>query len=196
MTGLSERPVVLARSASSILQMFLSIQASDATPAPFHQEPFAVSRGQIVGPVACASDANQSYVLYLPSNYTPERRWPILYAFEPPARGRLAVEIFQEAAEKYGYIVAGSNNSRNVPWEPSLASIRAMWTDTHARFSLDERQVYTTGFSGGARGREHGARSARRGRRSDCLRSRFPSCHGAAAEQRYAFRLLCYSRHS
>jgi len=26
-----------------------------------------------------------------------------------------------------------------------------MWTDTHARFSPDEKQVYTTGFSGGAR---------------------------------------------
>jgi dienelactone hydrolase len=109
-------------------------------------------KGEIVERVAVGADASQSYALYLPKSYTPERKWPILYAFEPMGRGKLPVGIFQEAAEKYGYIVVGSDNSRNGLDGADLSKIlSALWGDTHQRFSIDERRVYTTGFSGGAR---------------------------------------------
>ncbi|MBZ5536553.1 MAG: hypothetical protein LAO31_11400 [Acidobacteriia bacterium] len=108
-------------------------------------------RGQIIDRVACQADPHQTYALYLPPHYTPGRKWPILYAFDAGARGRLPVERFKEAAEKYGYIVAGSNNSRNGPPEPIIAAIRALFEDTQARFAINENRVYLTGFSGGAR---------------------------------------------
>jgi tetratricopeptide (TPR) repeat protein len=61
----------------------------------------------------------------------------------------MPVERFQRVAETYGYIVAGSNTSRN-----GIAvrdAVNAMWEDTHARFAIDDHRVYATGFSGGAR---------------------------------------------
>ena len=108
-------------------------------------------KGQITERLACAGDAAQSYALYLPSSYTPARKWPILYAFDPGARGRLPVERFKEAAEKYGWIVVGSHNSRNGPMRQSADAWNAMWKDTNARFAVDQSRVYTTGFSGGSR---------------------------------------------
>jgi hypothetical protein len=52
------------------------------------QEPSAaLPRGQLVEKVTCASDPNQSYALYLPSNYDKNRKWPVLYALDPGARG-------------------------------------------------------------------------------------------------------------
>ncbi|HXZ78372.1 MAG TPA: hypothetical protein VEG30_00470 [Terriglobales bacterium] len=93
----------------------------------------------------------QSYALYLPSNYTAQKKWPILFAFDPSADGKIPVDKFREAAEKYGYIVVGSNNSQNGPFAPELAAFKAMWEDTHARLAIDDRRVYFTGFSGGAR---------------------------------------------
>ncbi len=110
-----------------------------------------ISKGKLVEKVVTAKTPSQSYALYVPSNYTPERKWPILYAFDPGARGSLAISRFQEAAEKYGWIVAGSNNSRNGSARESLEAFAAIWDDTHQRFSIDDRRVYTTGFSGGAR---------------------------------------------
>jgi len=107
--------------------------------------------GQVTDKVLCAGSSGQSYALYLPSNYTPSKRWPILYAFDPAARGRIPVTLYKYAAEKYGYIVAGSNNSQNFTNEPPERSMFAIWQDTHERFSLDEHRTYTTGFSGGAR---------------------------------------------
>ena len=107
--------------------------------------------GKVIAVVACASDPSQSYALYLPSAYTPEKRWPIIYAFDPLARGEVPIDLYREIAEKYGYILAGSNNSRNFSPAESERGTGAMWNDTHARFSIDGRRTYATGFSGGAR---------------------------------------------
>ena len=38
-------------------------------------------RGTIVDDVKCAADASQSYALYLPSAYSPDRPWNLLVAF-------------------------------------------------------------------------------------------------------------------
>jgi tetratricopeptide (TPR) repeat protein len=114
---------------------------------------FAASlpKGHIIDKVACSADPRQSYALYLPSNYSPGRAWPILYCLEPLARGRLPVERFEAGAEQYGYIVAGSCNSRNGPPAVALEAIRAMWRDTHETLSIDDKRVYLAGMSGGAR---------------------------------------------
>jgi dienelactone hydrolase len=107
--------------------------------------------GKVIEKVPTRKDDKQSYALYLPTSYTPSKRFPIIYAFDPGARGSLPVERFREAAEKYGYIVVGSNNSRNGPDVPLSEIITAFLDDTQSRLAIDERRVYTTGFSGGAR---------------------------------------------
>jgi dienelactone hydrolase len=111
----------------------------------------AVPTGLIVDQITAIADSNQSYALYLPSNYTPPRRWPAILVFDPAARGPRAVAVFQPAAEKYGYIVAASNTSRNGPWQPQFNAFQAMWHDLQERFTLDSARIYTAGFSGGAR---------------------------------------------
>jgi len=115
----------------------------------------SIPRGQVVERIAALNDSSQSYALYLPSNYTPDRKWPVLYALDPGARGRVPVERFKEAAEKYGWIVLGSNNSRNGPWNVVVNAWNAMLTDTHQRFAIDDERAYATGFSGGARAAVH-----------------------------------------
>jgi predicted esterase len=115
----------------------------------------SIPRGQIVERMEALNDSSQSYALYLPSNYTPNRKWPVLYAFDPGARGRVPVERFKEAAEKYGWIVLGSNNSRNGPWDVIVNAWNAMQKDANERFAIDDARMYATGFSGGARAAVH-----------------------------------------
>jgi len=113
--------------------------------------PDTLPRGQIVEKVSCADDPQQSYALYVPASYDPARHWPVVYLFDPSARGARAAERFRKGAETYGFLLAASNNSKNGPINESLGSARALWKDTHARFTIDDRRVYTAGFSGGAR---------------------------------------------
>ena len=114
-------------------------------------QPAELARGTIVDDVACASDATQRYALYLPKVYTPDRTWSVLMGFHASGRGRAIVETYRAVAERYGYIVAASNNSRNGPWDVSAAAVRAMSGDLARRFSIDAERVYLTGMSGGAR---------------------------------------------
>jgi dienelactone hydrolase len=108
-------------------------------------------KGKIIKRVVCKENAKQGYSLYLPSSYTPEKKWPIIYGFDAGARGNIPVTLFKNAAEKYGIIVAGSLNSRNGPMKPITDACNAMWKDTHNRLSIDPNNVFFTGFSGGAR---------------------------------------------
>jgi predicted esterase len=132
--------------------LLLALALSGPWPqAAMSQSNDQLPRGQLVEKLICAHDATQSYALYLPSNYSSSRSWPVLYAFDPGARGEVPVERFREAAERYGWIVVGSNNSRNGPMQPSAKAFEAIWQDTHERFALDEARAYTVGLSGGAR---------------------------------------------
>lgn len=105
--------------------------------------------GVLMDRVPVTANPEESYALYLPSGYSPERPAPILYGFDPRARGRVPVERFQAAAERYGWVVVGSNASRNGIAVGDI--IGRLWGDTHARIAIDPRRVYVTGFSGGAR---------------------------------------------
>ncbi len=106
-------------------------------------------RATLIEKVACLKQPDQTYALYLPSTYSLQNPRPILYCFDPGARGRVPVELFRQPAEKLGYIVVGSNTSRNGPWGPIQEAIQAVWEDTHTRLALDPRRFYTTGMSGG-----------------------------------------------
>lgn len=107
--------------------------------------------GRVLEKVVCRANSGQTYALYLPSYYTPDRQWPIIYALDAGARGILPVTRFKAGAEKYGYIVAGSNNSRNGPVGIVEEALGALAADLKLRFAIDNRQVYIAGFSGGSR---------------------------------------------
>jgi hypothetical protein len=122
--------------------------------AIFAQSPAAdvsLAPGTIHESVSCASDPAQTYALYLPTTPAPQKGWPVIYCLDPGARGRLPVTLFREGAQRYGFLLAGSNNSRNGPVEPNLAAIATMWKDTHSRFPVDPKMVFLAGMSGGAR---------------------------------------------
>ena len=117
----------------------------------FAQAPIALPKGELVPRVVCASDARYSYALYLPSGYREDQVWPVLFGFSPGGSGEEPVRLYMRAAERFGWIVVGSNDSRNGPLRPSVEASEAMWKDVRSRFKVDPRRSYGVGFSGGAR---------------------------------------------
>jgi predicted esterase len=111
----------------------------------------AFPAGAVTEKVTCRSDPTQTYTLYLPSAYTPERRWPGLLIFDPRGRATPAAEIFRAAAERYGWLLLSSDNTRSDgPWEPNARALAALWPEVRERFAVDPRRIYAAGFSGGA----------------------------------------------
>jgi predicted esterase/Tfp pilus assembly protein PilF len=118
-------------------------------PTGENREDFPV--GTVIPKVVALAKPDQTYALFLPSKYSPQKLWPIVYAFDPGARGKVPVELMKDAAERYGYIVVGSNNSRNGSWKIEAEAAQAMLLDTQDRLAIDVHRAYFAGFSGGAR---------------------------------------------
>ena len=123
----------------SLTMIFAASLAYPQTPAA----------GTVHSSVPVAAQPTNSYALYLPSTYSPAKRWPLLLIFDPFARGEVSVKLFHEAAEKYGFILVGSNNTRN--FEDPSAAIRLLWAEMKEHYAVDPRRVYTAGLSGVAR---------------------------------------------
>jgi len=129
-----------------------AVAAPAPPPVPAAPRTLSLPRGKLAERVVCAGHPEQAYALYLPKSYTPERRWPILYAFDASSQGQSVAKLFQNAAERYGWIVVSSwNTASDGPMEPNFKAMSALWADTHARFAIDDSRVYAAGFSGTVR---------------------------------------------
>ena len=126
-----------------------SAQAKD-TVVPVAKEKFQT--GVVIDNVVNNSDAGQSYALYLPGNYSIEKTYPVVYCFDAHGTGKLPVDKYKELAEKYGFILVGSNNSKNGnAWETSSAIAEKLFADVQTRIAVNTKRAYLLGFSGGAR---------------------------------------------
>lgn len=111
-----------------------------------------LQKGKVIDSVICADDSSQIYALYLPTKYDTTKKWPIIYFFDPHGVGNLPVLLYKDLAEKYGFIIAGTYNSKNgMQWEGGSEKVAMEFmTDTRMRLSIDNSRLYTCGFSGGA----------------------------------------------
>ena len=110
--------------------------------------------GKIHEKIACSSAPEFTYALYLPSGIKSDatQTWPVIIAFDSHGSGLIPVQKYRELAEKYGYILAGSNNSKNgqTPEQTGII-VSALIKEFLSRYPADTDQINLTGFSGGSR---------------------------------------------
>lgn len=124
------------------------VVSAAAEPAPSTE---SLPTGVFLQHVRCRADSSETYSLYLPTSFTPRRRWPALLVFDPRGRSVAAAERFREAAETYGWIILSADGTRSDgPWEPNRRAMEALWPEVHERYSVEPSRVYAAGFSGGA----------------------------------------------
>ncbi len=76
----------------------------------------------------------------------------MLLAFDPHGNGLMAVERYRPLAERFGMILAGSNDSRNgLGMEETGLILQELFREIRTRFPADTSQIYLAGFSGGSR---------------------------------------------
>lgn len=125
--------------------------------------------------IPCRFDSSLTYALYIPTSglYRADstenlpappdacritndengtRKYPVMIIFDPHADGLLPVKKYSGLAEKYGFILIGSGNSKNgLPAEATERISRELVTEALDNFPSDTSRIYLLGFSGGAR---------------------------------------------
>ncbi len=120
-------------------------QSNNYIPQPFE-------KAKILENVKALKDTAYRYAIYLPENYQSEKQTPVVFFFDAHARGVLPIKKYHLLADKYGWILAGSNNSKNGQTAGQRnAIIYHFMEDVEQRCNINPDRIYTAGFSGGAR---------------------------------------------
>jgi hypothetical protein len=106
--------------------------------------------GKITAEIKTEKATQWSYRLYLPKSFHMEREWPVLFVMSPGGGSADVLQRYIEGAEFNGWILALSVQSRN-GFDGSEEAILAMVEDVTGKMPVDERRMYSSGFSGGAR---------------------------------------------
>jgi hypothetical protein len=114
-------------------------------------DPEALAAGKIIDSVFCPADPTQSYALYVPASGN-GKKLPIIYFFDPHGDGALPLKKYKSLAETYGFILTGSNNSKNGnDWLTTEHIWHILYEDSKNRLRFNSERMYACGFSGGAK---------------------------------------------
>lgn len=108
-------------------------------------------KATIIDSIPITGTNNESFALFLPKSYSPDKPSSILFIFEPAARAALGIRQFIPVSEKYGHILVCSNNSRNASYERNFAIANNLFSHVFSQFNIKEDEMYASGFSGGSR---------------------------------------------
>lgn len=107
---------------------------------------------KVYGSVNGIKDSSLNYAIVFPKKYDSKEPLPILFLLDPNADGSLPVRKYVDLANKYNYILVGSNVSRNGLSSAILQQhISSLINETSTRFKVDKKRMFIGGFSGGAK---------------------------------------------
>lgn len=114
-------------------------EAADDLPHPL---------GKTTGEISCGGGF--SYYLYLPKSLRKGKRHPVLYIMSPGGGSARTVGRYIKGAERNGWILAVSRQSKN-GFNKSALACDGMMDHVERTLPIDKKRIYTTGFSGGSR---------------------------------------------
>ncbi len=118
----------------------LNLQAQEIT----------LKKGTITDSLAVAG--SETYALYLPTSFDAAKEWPVLMVCDMEGSTGKAMSMFINAAEEYGYILAGSNNIHDSLSISSNVLISSrMIKKLSEVVQVDKERLYAAGYSAGAR---------------------------------------------
>ncbi len=111
-------------------------------------------RGAVTERVRAPGDTAEQFAVYLPSSYTTDRSWPVLFLLDAGGRALVPMSCFRAAAERHGWVVLSSWNTR--AGAPSVIdaddrAMDAMLGAAQRSLRPDMRRLYVAGLSGTAR---------------------------------------------
>lgn len=117
----------------------------------FYAQEFRIIKGGITDSLSIPGSNNATYSLYTPRDYTPDKKWPVVFVFDPQGRGSVTANLFRSAAEQQQYLIASSNiDLDSQPIDTIIQTATLMVNTVVNTFSVDRTLVYSAGMGAGA----------------------------------------------
>lgn len=110
----------------------------------------SLKKGAAVDSLPINDSIAENFAMYLPTNYENNKKWPIVFVFDPEGRGLNAARLFSAPANEQGYLVVASNNiSKSDSLVENLEKASRLLQKILLSFPIDQERVYTAGLEEG-----------------------------------------------
>ena len=100
--------------------------------------------------IAINDTISESFSLFVPTSFSMDKNWPVLFVFDMKGRGKQALSMFREAAEDQGYILASPNYlSDTLSASQNLMVAGRMFNAVIKLLPIHKYRTYVGGFSDG-----------------------------------------------
>ncbi|MCM4153197.1 alpha/beta hydrolase [Arenibacter sp. N53] len=117
-----------------------------------NSQQITLKKGIVIDSIAVKDSISESFSLYLPTSFEMDKNWPILFVFDMAGRGKQAMRMFKDAAERQGYILAASNNvNDSLTTSQNILITGRMFNEIITLLPIQKNRTYSAGFDSGAR---------------------------------------------
>lgn len=119
--------------------------------AAFSQQ-LKIAKGTINDSIAVKGELGESMAVYLPTNFTMSRIWPVLFLFDMKGNAKSTMSMFTQAAEKEGYVLAISNDIRDtLSLSQNVLIANRMLNALYDMVPIHKERSYVGGIGDGGR---------------------------------------------
>ena len=117
----------------------------------FNAQNITLRKGAVKDSIPVSDSISESFAMYLPKDYTSEKKWPVVFVLDPDGKGISAARLFMQASEDQGFLIVSSNNiTRKDSLLINLEKVTRLFNQIVNTFPIDENAIYVAGLDEGA----------------------------------------------
>lgn len=110
-----------------------------------------LKKGKILEGLTVQDSIPNTFSLYLPTDFTTEKKWPLLLIFDLEGKEKQALSMFVQAAEQEGYVLVAPKVLDSVSLSNSMVKTGKVLNKVVSILPINKGRVYTAGASSSAR---------------------------------------------
>ncbi len=119
-------------------------------PASLSAQELALKKGIVMDSLPLNDSIARQIMLYLPKDFEPSRRWPVLFLCDPDGEMKNKMRYLTAPAEKNGFILASSRGLRDTTsLTDKILLISGSLEKLKGILPIDLNRIYTTGYDKG-----------------------------------------------
>ncbi|WP_026914416.1 hypothetical protein [Christiangramia portivictoriae] len=110
-----------------------------------------IAKGNVTKGINIPGSQGDTFSIYTPSQYSQDKKWPVIFIFDPKGRATSTANLFRPAAEDQGYILAALElDLKSKSLDSVINTSVSMMNVVTGTFGIDPQQIYFAGMAEGA----------------------------------------------
>ncbi|MGX1929579.1 alpha/beta hydrolase [Flagellimonas sp. 2504JD4-2] len=127
--------------------LFLAISALQTVVS----QQMVLKKGTILQALPVNDSIPDTFSLYLPTNFTTEKQWPLLLIFDMKGKEKQTMSMFLQAAEDEGYVLAAPRLSDSISLSNNMVKTGRTLEKVLDILPIGKSRIYSAGAGSGAR---------------------------------------------